>query len=760
MDHDSSRTAQSVRDYLVLPDRVDLNNCDREAIHIPGSIQPHGALVAVTREDGIVRMASANAAEVLGGLPAVMDRPLRELVVDVSPPGLASSVRTTGAVRQLQTVMTQDGRQLDAVLHRTQGMTVVEFEPAADELSLGRLLAQVSEAGAALDGRSLEDAWQIAATTVRRLTGFDRTMIYLFNEDGHGTVVAEDRRLGLDAFLGLQYPASDIPKQARVLYLRNWTRHIVDSAADPSPVLPALIPGTDEPLNMALAQLRAVSPIHLEYLRNMGVVTSLSMSLVSDKQLVGLVACHHYTRRHISFAVRSACELLARLLSEQLARATGLTREEEERERRAVQLGVLRHVAEAGSPERALEAIAAQTLDVFDASAFMGKLGDTVRAHGPVPVEASEIVRMLEDQPDENLIAVQHLSGLADAESGGVLVVRVGNAPVTSFLAWFRPPVTTTTTWGGNPTEGLEVNGDRLTPRGSFSAWSETVRGRCEAWRERDRRMATTLQRALATGEAGLRGEDQDVSTVIDALTTYARDLERANAELRAAAADREEMISAVAHDLRGPLRTMSGFVGVLGERFADTDDPMAARLVERVTGGADHMAQLLNGLQRWGRLGSGISMVTVDLTDAVDTVLQSLGSSLETSGATVRVGPMPVVNGDPALLRELIQNLVENAVKYRDPERPLEIGITSEASRGSTVLSVTDNGVGIDPADVEDIFRMFRQLRPGQSGGIGLGLALVSRIAERHQGHVWVDSTPRVGSTFSVKLPLPTKEY
>ena len=204
----------------------------------------------------------------------------------------------------------------------------------------------------------------------------------------------------------------------------------------------------------------------------------------------------------------------------------------------------------------------------------------------------------------------------------------------------------------------------------------------------------------------------------------------------------------------------MSGFVGVLGERFADTDDPMAARLVERVTGGADHMAQLLNGLQRWGRLGSGISMVTVDLSDAVDTVLQSLGSSLETSGATVRVGPMPVVNGDPALLRELIQNLVENAVKYRDPERPLEIGITSEASRGSTVLSVTDNGVGIDPADVEDIFRMFRQLRPGQSGGIGLGLALVSRIAERHQGHVWVDSTPRVGSTFSVKLPLPTKEY
>ena len=219
-------------------------------------------------------------------------------------------------------------------------------------------------------------------------------------------------------------------------------------------------------------------------------------------------------------------------------------------------------------------------------------------------------------------------------------------------------------------------------------------------------------------------------------------------------------MISAVAHDLRGPLRTMSGFVGVLGERFADTDDPMAARLVERVTGGADHMAQLLNGLQRWGRLGSGISMVTVDLTDAVDTVLQSLGASLETSGATVRVGPMPVVNGDPALLRELIQNLVENAVKYRDPERPLEIGITSEASRGSTVLSVTDNGVGIDPADVEDIFRMFRQLRPGQSGGIGLGLALVSRIAERHQGHVWVDSTPGVGSTFSVKLPLPTKEY
>jgi light-regulated signal transduction histidine kinase (bacteriophytochrome) len=476
--------------------QVDLTNCDREPIHIPGSIQPHGLLLILAPDSLAVLQAAGDAQRLLGWQGGgLAGRPLDVLL----PPEVLAAIRGLLASGCLQPgaleAVLPDGRRLDLILHRTEAGLLLEIEPLpagapGSRVSLlPRVQAMVAQAATA---RSLRDACQVAAEQVRGLTGFDRVMVYRFLEDGSGAVVAEAREADLSAFLGLHYPASDIPRQARALYLRNWIRLIPDAHYQPAPLLPPLSPLTGQPPDLSLCGLRSVSPLHLEYLSNMGVTASMSLSLIRGGQLWGLIACHHRTPRLVSFATRAACEIFAQMFSLQLDTHQQAEDFAYSSRQRRVHEALVQVMAQEADLAFGLIRHQPNVLDLIQSEGVAVLIGDRYAATGRTPEEAEvrAFAAWIGERATEEVIALDRLPEVyppARAFAGvasGALVLPVSREP-RDIIIWFRPEVLQTVTWAGNPNTPVEVapEGARLTPRKSFEAWRETVRGRARPWK-------------------------------------------------------------------------------------------------------------------------------------------------------------------------------------------------------------------------------------------------------------------------------------
>jgi light-regulated signal transduction histidine kinase (bacteriophytochrome) len=500
-----------------------LLDCADEPIRIPGAIQPHGALLALTEPDLAVVSASENAAALLGAdvlgaaLPDLLEPGQRDRLV-------ASVVGDLGAVNPVR--LHVGGADVDIVLHRRDGLLISEWEPLAGAeqapAAWHRRLPQVLHRLSTATG--LDDLVRTLAADVRMLTGFDRVMIYRFDAEWNGEVVAEDRREDLEPFLGLHYPASDIPAQARELYARNWLRLIPDATYRPVPLRPSVNPLTGGPLDLSGAMLRSVSPVHLEYLANMGVIASMSVSLLDRGRLWGLISCHHYRGPHRpSYTDRTAAEFLGRTASLLLQ-----TKVEAADEGRAVEVARNQAalVAALGrtprDPAAALTGGNPTVLDLLPSGGAallldgrLRRLGETPPADRLVP-----LVRALQDAgtrvTDRLPRVVPGTDDVADT-AAGVLVADIGGGR-GDFLAWFRPETLREVTWGGDPYSPKVVEserGPRLSPRRSFAAWSEIVRGTAEPWREHEVAAATDLAAQLARARLARADEDDRLADAL-----------------------------------------------------------------------------------------------------------------------------------------------------------------------------------------------------------------------------------------------------
>jgi len=500
-----------------------LQHCADEPIAVPGAVQPHGVLLAVTEPDLAVVSASGNAAEVFGA--AVLGRTLADLLgpADLAAlrDGLAGDLADVNPLRQ-----TVAGEPVDLVLHRRDGLLIGEWEPvagaeqapAAWHARLPAVLGRLAQSA------TVDELTTALARDVRALTGFDRVMVYRFDPEWNGEVVAETRRDDLEPFLGLHYPASDIPAQARELYTRNWLRLIPDARYTPVPLDPPVNPLTGGPLDLSQSVLRSVSPVHLEYLATMGVVASMSVSLVDRGRLWGLISCHGYSGPHRpSYTDRTAAEFLGRTASLLLRTA----QEAGDRDRTVeVAQQQARLVAAIGrAPRRPATALVhggTTVLDLVPAGGAAVRLDGRLHLLGttPPPERVPELVGALlaagSPVTDRVPRALPAAGDLADTASG-VLAVEVGGGR-GDFLAWFRPETLRTVTWGGDPrtTELVEDDGRvRLSPRRSFAAWSETVRGTAEPWRPYEVAAARDLAASLAAGRLDRAEEDDRLAAAL-----------------------------------------------------------------------------------------------------------------------------------------------------------------------------------------------------------------------------------------------------
>lgn len=475
--------------------QADLSNCEREQIHLAGAIQPHGALLVVREADEQVVQASRNAAEFLGLDASPVGRLLAALGGD-----LAARLRPhlTDPLDQIPTAVRchagQPGRPVDALVHRPRdGGLVVELEPAGPALGVA---AQLEGALQAILGTyTLQALCDEAARIFHRVTGYDRIMVYRFDEDGHGQVFAEQKTPGLEAYLGNRYPATDIPQIARRLYEKNRIRQLVDVNFTPVPVEPVESPFTGAPLDMSLCVLRASSPIHVQYLKNMGVAATLVCSVMAGGRLWGLVACHHETTRFVPFEVRAACELLSEALGTRIAALESFVQAQADMSVRRLEQRMIEGISREGDWRGALFDNPQPLLQVVGATGAALLFEGQLLTAGEVPDTAAlrAIGAWLQARPAAAVHATNCLGfdvpalERCTAMAAGVLATPVSSSP-GEFLMWFRPEQVRTLTWGGDPTKPMQVaeTSDQLSPRASFAQWHQVVEGTAEPWSLRD----------------------------------------------------------------------------------------------------------------------------------------------------------------------------------------------------------------------------------------------------------------------------------
>lgn len=495
---------------------INLDNCAREPIHIPGSVQPRGVLIVIQEPTFEIRQVSANVDELLGrSVDDVLGTHLSTLIGDEQADRIARAAAAFGDLRQRNPIEFEiatrgELRAFDAILHRsTTGVLVVELEIAYGErpFSFPNTYQAVRDSVEDLNrATTMTELYNTTAEAVRSLTGFDRVMVYRYDDEYNGEVVAESKRSDLNSFLGLHYPASDIPAQARALYEKNWLRLISDVNYTPAQLIPAIDPEVGTPIDLTHATLRSVSPIHLEYLKNMGVSASMSISLLRHGRLWGLIACHHYDGPHLPpYGTRAAAEFLGSTLS---LRLVDQFHDDQLRKRITTQRVLAQITSHTRDESESLTTAllgSPSVIDLVPADGVVVNIQGEYRTWGSIP--APEVVSVIASWARETAAEyvstdciTDDLPGLnVDPElAAGALVVPL---PDGQYVVWLRIEVLRSVDWGGDPrnkaiatAEGDEV---RISPRKSFERWSQIVRQRSQPWTQIENEAAEALRRHL-----------------------------------------------------------------------------------------------------------------------------------------------------------------------------------------------------------------------------------------------------------------------
>ncbi|HEX4510146.1 MAG TPA: ATP-binding protein, partial [Burkholderiaceae bacterium] len=555
---------------------------------------------------------------------------------------------------------------------------------------------------------------------LKRLTGFGRCLAYRFDDEGHGEVLAELADEGYDRYAGHRFPASDIPPQARELYRTNFIRVIPDAHYTPVP-LRSSDPAVQGPtIDLSMAVLRSVSPVHLEYMRNMGTRASMSISIVVRGRLWGLVSGHDHEARMLSFQSRAACEHLGRLLSIQVEATEEHNEVAQRLELRKLTLQIVSQRADLDATLLGLVGEPAPLLRLGSAAGAAVVLNDTCRTVGDVPPTEGLLAlsKWLANRGGESY-ASDHLAGDFPAarawqpSCAGLLALSISQVHRHQIL-WFRPAVQRTIRWAGQP--GKEVTQDqRIHPRRSFASWLQEVGDRSMPWLPAQVAAVVELRQSLI-GIVLRRAEE---------LAEVAGELGRANKEL-------EAFSYTVSHDLRAPMRHISGYVDLVLDVDGEKLGERTRRYLNHVKDASAFAGQLVDGLLDFSRMGrSELKRSRVDAQLLVEELVREYSRVNPAHRIEWTVAQdLPVLHADPLLLQLALRNLIGNAVKYSREREPARIRISAVRRAGGEGLDIADNGVGFEMKYVGKLFGVFQRLHASEEfEGTGIGLASVRRI-------------------------------
>jgi len=743
---------------IVNRDIVTLTNCEHEPIHIPGSIQPHGFLLGLTL-NWTIDFCSANIANYIDAVyQDVIGKDFSAIFGLKAQEEITTYINDdeTQLIFPLEIDLLQKSFKLS--IHKSHDIYVLEAEPYFESREqIAELYSQTIHFITSMNTtKTLQELCALVAKRTREVTGYDRVMIYRFDKDYNGEVYAEDCRDDLERFLGLHYPHTDIPAQARELYLKNQLRLIVDVGYEPVPIF-TVDDVANKNLDLSLSILRSTSPIHVEYLQNMGVGATLTISLIHHGRLWGLIACHHYSAKNISPETRLAAKLQGEFISSQIDLRQS-TDEYLIAQKTALALEHLTGLDLPLNPESFATIISdPELLNLCNAAGVSICVGGTIYKHGITPsdhhiniisVQIKAIAK--EDTFNTNRLIdyVPELETTADA--AGIIYHSLGGG---NSIIWYRPETLSEINWGGDPEKAIIKDSKGLHPRNSFNIWKQIVKNQSSVWLQPEIYTAASYAHVLHKEIILLMLSEEE-----EKYRKQSNVLKETNAEL-------ENINWISTHDLQEPLRKIQLIISKMLSEMDKVSPQSIFDSLQRVSNSANRMQILLQDILKYTRIRyTKEALQKVDLNAIMEETLDEMKEVITETGTVIEYETLPEIHGIDFLTKQLFSNILQNSIKYADKERGPVITVTASKEPEPYQLSDTifchwisfaDNGIGFEQEYAVSIFKIFTRLHnQEQYTGAGIGLALCKKIMQAFGGTIRAVGKPGEGTVITIYFP------
>jgi len=745
---------------IVNRDIVNLTNCEHEPIHLPGSIQPHGFLMGITDISWQIDFCSSNIIDYLGiAHTDVLGKTFTDVFGLHEQQILKAYIENYGMQAVITLEMALKGKMLQFTIHKSASVYILEAEshPNNYEKIVDAYSQTVQFISYMSDTSTLKNLCTLIAKGTRDITGYDRVMIYKFDKDYNGEVYAESCNRFIEPFLGLNYPHTDIPPQARALYLKNLMRIITNVSYAPVPIYTSG-QGENNVLDLSLSILRSSSPIHAEYLTNMGVKATLTISLIYKGRLWGLIACHHYSAKNITPQVRLAVQLQGQFITSQIdIRQANEEYDIAERSTNALQqLNAINLPPVFSSFTTIINR--PELLTLCNATGFSILLNGKIYKAGLTPSDdriqyyshwcsvysadttfcTSKIVDF-----DTN---VAHVSKIIS----GVIYHSLGNG---NSIMWYRPETLSEVNWAGDPKKSIIHNAKGLHPRNSFKLWKQVVKSTSTDWLQPEIVAATgyahSVQKLISM--MTLTVEEEKYRSLSEVLKETNSELENIN------------WIST--HDLQEPLRKIQMIASHALGNEADVPSGAMIESLNKMTKSASRMQTLLLDILKYTRIKHvQESFENTNLNTIIQQTLEDMSDVVTDNDVTITYTNLPTITAVPFLIKQLFSNIMHNSIKYSLPNRPVVIKVTASVTpqvigqldnRSGHWVTFSDNGIGFDQKYAESIFNIFSRLHSqSEYTGSGVGLALCKKIMQTNNGCISATGTPGKGAAITLYFP------
>jgi len=749
---------------------ITLTNCDLEPIHIPNAIQPHGILLVFDPEHWQILQVSDNTESLLGYSPdELLNTSLADLFDSESQTAISRCLLGEfEAVNPLTLNLVNPQKEtiiFYGIVHRSpDNLLILELETSTldtpyDLFHFYQLTRHTLTKIQSVS--SLLGLCQLIAEEIRKVIEFDRVMVYRFDRDGSGEVIAENKRSDLTSYLGLHFPDSDIPKQAKELYRLNKIRLIPNINYQQAALIPSDCPLTNTSPDLTFSVLRSVSPIHIEYLKNMKIGASMSISILKNNQLWRLIACHHNTPKYLPYQTRTLCEFIGQIMSLELSSKEEHENLDDEIRLKNLQSDFVESIYQAEEFVEAVGRDRERLLNLANATGAGIISNDLVMLFGKTPSE-KDIIQLIDGvvpHLENNFYYTDSLPKIYPPAvefkdlACGLMVVSITKMQ-HNFILWFRPEVIQTVDLAGNPSkqEKIDEEGNlRLSPRKSFEKWQEIVQFKSLPWQPNE-----------IGGIVELR------SSIVGIILKKADDLALINEQLQRSNNELDAFAYIASHDLKEPLRGIHNYSSFLLEDYQDKLDQEGVKKLNILIELTKRMENLINALLHFSRLSRAeLNRTDLDLKNLITNAIDLIKITTSDFKIELQIPENLQIKGDRVLTEEIFVNLISNAIKYNEkPEKRLEIGLVMEKPdwtlvdhpcfhQNIPVFYVKDNGIGIKEKHLDTIFRIFKRLHAQNKygGGTGAGLTIVKKIVERHGGQIWAESKYQEGTTFYFTL-------
>lgn len=744
---------------IVNRDIVNLQNCEDEPIHIPGLIQPHGFLVAFNVNTNLISVCSEN---IKSFISATYEQILGKNVTEVFNDSFVKELNLFKVDTSHSTKFFNfsiDNINFGISLHQSNDEIVIEAEPidiineeGKDLYTSAKQLLSYIE-----DSATLKELANSVAIEIKKITNYDRVMIYRFDAQYNGEVFAEAKEEHLEPFLGLHYPHTDIPPQARDLYIKNHLRIIGDVNYESVPLF-TINESKLETLDLSLSILRSVSPIHIQYLNNMGVGATLTISLLHKGKLWGLITCHHYSQKFLSQEMRNTVKLHGHFITSQID--VRLLNEEYEIARKA-NLAVDYLVSKKMNLDRkSIQSLFKEPsiLDLCNSIGVSALIGKQIYTYGNTPAD-EEIKRLstfIYHYKKEDHFHTHYLSRVTPDLSfisntfPGINYYYLGND--LDCIIWYRKQTIEDINWAGDPNKSIEKDKNGLSPRKSFEKFTEVVKDSSKPWMDSEITASNNFNNFFQIHlRSVMLNEEKENQRKLSEI------LKETNAEL-------ENINWISTHDLQEPLRKIRMMASMLVNNEINTLPKEVQNKIVKMQHSAERMQILINDILKYTKTNAEVSEFDdVNLNDVVNELKQELNDALEDNNAQISVSELPNVNGIKFLLKQLFSNIIYNSLKFKDNSRLPIIRISSATNFNDAIansnkyfkIEIEDNGIGFDEEYNEKIFKIFSRLNDKSLyDGSGIGLALCKKIMTKHKGLISGYGQSGKGTVISLYFP------